>query len=198
MRSHIARSERRLGFVHNVIAHPLLVLCPPLGERLHHRTNPLSRWQRNHQTQTIKENTMSDTTRHLSIERRLGGGAVLSGPGVSGGTITDPEVIAAIEQQLNTSDAGRTDTPPTLYTDETPLARVLELLEETASDLVDFASVIQERLNQVLDQRIPAFSDHEQDCRQAESPLVDRLHRLNDTLNQAARVNNGTIARLTI
>jgi len=107
----------------------------------------------------------------------------------------DPESNAGTPRRSNTE---RTDTPPTIYTDETPLARVLELLEETASDLVDFASVIQERLNQVLDQRIPAFSDHEQGCRQAESPLVDRLHRLNDTLNQAARVNNGTIARLTI
>lgn len=26
-------------FVHNVVAHPLLVLCPPLGEWLHDRTN---------------------------------------------------------------------------------------------------------------------------------------------------------------
>lgn len=26
--------------VHNVIAHPLLVLCPPLGEWLHDRTIP--------------------------------------------------------------------------------------------------------------------------------------------------------------
>jgi hypothetical protein len=26
--------------VHNVIAHPLLVLCPPLGEWLHDRTDP--------------------------------------------------------------------------------------------------------------------------------------------------------------
>jgi hypothetical protein len=31
----------RLGrFLHNVVAHPLLVLCPPLGERLHERTEP--------------------------------------------------------------------------------------------------------------------------------------------------------------
>ena len=27
-------------FVHNVIAHPLLALCPPLGEWLHERTIP--------------------------------------------------------------------------------------------------------------------------------------------------------------
>lgn len=27
--------------VHNVVAHPLLVLCPPLGERLHDRTAPI-------------------------------------------------------------------------------------------------------------------------------------------------------------
>lgn len=27
-------------FVHNVIAHPLLVLCPPLGWRLHDLTAP--------------------------------------------------------------------------------------------------------------------------------------------------------------
>lgn len=27
-------------FVHNVVAHPLLVLCPPLGEWLHDRTVP--------------------------------------------------------------------------------------------------------------------------------------------------------------
>lgn len=27
-------------FLHNVIAHPLLVLCPPLGEWLHERTEP--------------------------------------------------------------------------------------------------------------------------------------------------------------
>lgn len=27
-------------FLHNVIAHPLLVLCPPLGEWLHERTQP--------------------------------------------------------------------------------------------------------------------------------------------------------------
>ena len=31
----------RLGrFAHNVIAHPLLVLCPPIGEWLHERTEP--------------------------------------------------------------------------------------------------------------------------------------------------------------
>lgn len=28
------------GFVHNCIAHPLLVLCPPLGRWLHQRTKP--------------------------------------------------------------------------------------------------------------------------------------------------------------
>lgn len=27
-------------FVHNVVAHPLLVLCPPLGQWLHDRTEP--------------------------------------------------------------------------------------------------------------------------------------------------------------
>lgn len=27
-------------FVHNVLAHPLLVLCPPLGQRLHDQTAP--------------------------------------------------------------------------------------------------------------------------------------------------------------
>lgn len=27
-------------FVHNVVAHPLLVLYPPLGEWLHDRTDP--------------------------------------------------------------------------------------------------------------------------------------------------------------
>lgn len=27
-------------FIHNVVAHPLLVLCPPLGEWLHDRTEP--------------------------------------------------------------------------------------------------------------------------------------------------------------
>jgi hypothetical protein len=32
-----SRSHR---FVHNVLAHPLLELCPPLGERLHNRTAP--------------------------------------------------------------------------------------------------------------------------------------------------------------
>lgn len=31
----------RLRFIiHNLIAHPLLVLCPPLGERLHDLTSP--------------------------------------------------------------------------------------------------------------------------------------------------------------
>ncbi len=34
------RSARLSRFVHNVIAHPLLVLCPPLGEWLHERTDP--------------------------------------------------------------------------------------------------------------------------------------------------------------
>lgn len=28
--------------VHNTIAHPLLILCPPLGRRLHDRTAPIS------------------------------------------------------------------------------------------------------------------------------------------------------------
>lgn len=28
------------SFVHNVVAHPLLVLCPPLGQWLHDRTEP--------------------------------------------------------------------------------------------------------------------------------------------------------------
>lgn len=32
------RTWRRI--VHNVVAHPLLELCPPLGERLHDRTAP--------------------------------------------------------------------------------------------------------------------------------------------------------------
>ena len=27
-------------FLHNVVAHPLLVLCPPVGEWLHERTDP--------------------------------------------------------------------------------------------------------------------------------------------------------------
>lgn len=26
--------------IHNVVAHPLLVICPPLGEWLHDRTAP--------------------------------------------------------------------------------------------------------------------------------------------------------------
>jgi hypothetical protein len=26
--------------IHNLVAHPLLVLCPPLGERLHRLTEP--------------------------------------------------------------------------------------------------------------------------------------------------------------
>jgi hypothetical protein len=31
--------RRRLSrFAHNVVAHPLLVLCPPVGEWLHDRT----------------------------------------------------------------------------------------------------------------------------------------------------------------
>lgn len=32
--------RRRAGFVHNVVAHPLLVLCPPVGVWLHDRTDP--------------------------------------------------------------------------------------------------------------------------------------------------------------
>jgi hypothetical protein len=33
--------KRRLRFaVHNVIAHPLLVLCPPVGRWLHDKTAP--------------------------------------------------------------------------------------------------------------------------------------------------------------
>lgn len=32
--------RHRPGFLHNVLAHPLLVLCPPLGEWLHARTRP--------------------------------------------------------------------------------------------------------------------------------------------------------------
>lgn len=31
---------RRRGAVHNLIAHPLLTLCPPVGEWLHGRTAP--------------------------------------------------------------------------------------------------------------------------------------------------------------
>lgn len=27
-------------FLHNVVAHPLLIICPPLGEWLHERTTP--------------------------------------------------------------------------------------------------------------------------------------------------------------
>ena len=35
-----ARARRRRWWVHNLIAHPLLVLCPPAGEWLHDRTAP--------------------------------------------------------------------------------------------------------------------------------------------------------------
>lgn len=35
-----ARARRRAWWVHNLIAHPLLVLCPPAGEWLHDRTAP--------------------------------------------------------------------------------------------------------------------------------------------------------------
>lgn len=33
--------DRLNWVIHNVIAHPLLVLCPPLGKRLHDRTAPI-------------------------------------------------------------------------------------------------------------------------------------------------------------
>lgn len=36
----VVKWGRAKWFVHNVIAHPLLVLCPPLGRRLHDRTGP--------------------------------------------------------------------------------------------------------------------------------------------------------------
>lgn len=32
--------ERAVWFVHNVVAHPLLVLCPPLGRWLHDASAP--------------------------------------------------------------------------------------------------------------------------------------------------------------
>ncbi len=35
-----ARARRRAWLVHNLVAHPLLVLCPPVGEWLHDRTAP--------------------------------------------------------------------------------------------------------------------------------------------------------------
>ena len=35
-----ARARRRAWWVHNLVAHPLLVLCPPVGEWLHDRTSP--------------------------------------------------------------------------------------------------------------------------------------------------------------
>lgn len=33
-------TERFRWAVHNIVAHPLLVLCPPLGEWLHELTAP--------------------------------------------------------------------------------------------------------------------------------------------------------------
>jgi hypothetical protein len=35
-----ARERRHRWWVHNLVAHPLLVLCPPVGEWLHERTAP--------------------------------------------------------------------------------------------------------------------------------------------------------------
>ena len=35
-----SRARRRRWRVHNLVAHPLLVLCPPVGEWLHDRTAP--------------------------------------------------------------------------------------------------------------------------------------------------------------
>ena len=35
-----SRARRRRWWVHNLVAHPLLVLCPPVGEWLHDRTAP--------------------------------------------------------------------------------------------------------------------------------------------------------------
>lgn len=35
----IRRLERN-GIPHNLVAHPLLILCPPLGRWLHQRTEP--------------------------------------------------------------------------------------------------------------------------------------------------------------
>jgi hypothetical protein len=35
-----ATMSRVRWWVHNLVAHPLLVLCPPLGEWLHDRTAP--------------------------------------------------------------------------------------------------------------------------------------------------------------
>lgn len=38
--------DERPGFWHNVVGHPLLVLCPPLGQWLHDRTRPtVPRWR---------------------------------------------------------------------------------------------------------------------------------------------------------
>lgn len=42
--------DERDGIPHNLIAHPLLILCPPLGRWLHERTNPVvptraARWR---------------------------------------------------------------------------------------------------------------------------------------------------------
>jgi len=179
-----------------------------------HRTSPLSRWQRNHQTQTIKENIMSIDTQNetntvpdgpITLRPVAGrpGFFVLVGPGVSGNAIHGEDLQAVTDQLMRAEKGllltdGRADTPATNYTNETPLARVLDLLEAASNDHLAFATVIQERLNQVISQQDVAFSDFEQDCRQKESPLVDRLYRLHDTLSEAARVNNGTIARLTI
>lgn len=36
----MSRHPHLSRFVHNVVAHPLLVLCPSLGEWLHARTEP--------------------------------------------------------------------------------------------------------------------------------------------------------------
>ena len=35
----VVLTPQRFGFWHNVVAHPLLVLCPPLGRWLHERTS---------------------------------------------------------------------------------------------------------------------------------------------------------------
>lgn len=40
--------DERDGIPHNLVAHPLLILCPPLGRWLHARTEPTvprGRWR---------------------------------------------------------------------------------------------------------------------------------------------------------
>lgn len=55
--------------VHNVVAHPLLVLCPPLGRRLHAATWP-TRIELDDATAVELDTTLKDALRGVTLHVR--------------------------------------------------------------------------------------------------------------------------------